>query len=60
MPNIFLWKTMENIRNRCKIEFFKKMTMKKLLNNKVKLTFNGIHKSHMKIMIAIHLNKMKF
>ena len=37
---------MENVRNRIKIDFIKKMIMIKLLNNNRKLTFNGIHKNY--------------
>ena len=33
LNNAFYGKTMENVRNRCKIKFKKKMIMKKLSNN---------------------------
>ena len=47
---------MENVRNRLNKELNKKYGYKKLLNNKKKLTFNGIHKSYENLI----LNKMKF
>ena len=42
----FYGKTMENVRNRLKIKFFKKDNLKKILEYQSKLTFNGIHKSY--------------
>ena len=39
---------MENVRNRCKIEFIKKDNVKKIIKQQRKLTFNGIHKSYTK------------
>ena len=46
MPNSFYVKTMENIRNRCKIEFIRKDENEKIVKQQSKLTFNGIHKSY--------------
>ena len=46
MPNSFYGKTMENIRNRCKIEFIRKDENEKIIKQQSKLTFNGIHKSY--------------
>ena len=46
MPNSLYGKTMENIRNRCRIEFFKKDENDKIVKQQSKLTFNGIHKSY--------------
>ena len=37
---------MENIRNRCKIEFIRKDDNEKIIKQQSKLTFNGIHKSY--------------
>ena len=39
-------KTMENDRNRQKVEFFKKDDTDKCIKQQSKLTFNGIHKSY--------------
>ena len=41
----FYRKTTENVRNRCKIENIKRDEYDKILKQKKKLTFNGIHKS---------------
>ena len=46
MPNSFYGKCMENVRNRCKIEFIKKDDNEKIIKQQSKLTFNGIHKSY--------------
>ena len=46
MPISFYGKTMENIRNRCKIEFIRKDDNKKIIKQQSKLIFNGIHKSY--------------
>ena len=37
---------MENVRNRLKIEFFKKDNYREIIKQQPKLTFNGIHKSY--------------
>ena len=50
---------MENVRNRIKVEFIRKDDNEKIIKQQTKLTFNGTH-NLMKIMIVIHLNKMKF
>ena len=39
-------KMMENVRNRLKIEFFKKHEYKKTIQQQSKLTFGGIHRSY--------------
>ena len=44
--NAFYGKTMENVRNRMKLDFIKKDDYKKLIKQQSKLTFNGIHKSY--------------
>ena len=44
LNNAFYGKTMENVRNRLRIEFIEKDDYKKI-KQQVKLTFNGIHKS---------------
>ena len=46
MPNCFYGKTMENVRDRVKIEFIKKDDNIKIIKQQSKLTFNGIHKSN--------------
>ena len=45
LNNAFYWKAMENVRNRCKIEFIKKEDIIKIIKQQSKLTFDGIHKS---------------
>ena len=44
--NTFYGKTMENVRNRLRLEFFKKDDYKEIIKQQSKLTFNGIHKSY--------------
>ena len=46
MPNCFFGKTMEDVRNRIKVEFIKKDDNEKIVKQQSKLTFNGIHKSY--------------
>ena len=46
MPNCFYGKTMENVRDRVKIEFIKKDDITHIIKQQSKLTFNGIHKSY--------------
>ena len=48
LNNAFYGKTMENVRNRCKIEFIKKSDTDKIIKQQSKLTFNDIHKSYEK------------
>ena len=45
LNNAFYGKTMENVRNRCKIEIIKRDNYDKILRLQRKLTFNGICKS---------------
>ena len=45
LNNAFYGKTMENVRNRCKIEIIKRDNYEKILIWQKKLTFNGICKS---------------
>ena len=45
LNNAFYGKTMENVRNRCKIEIIKRDDYNKILRWQRKLTFNGICKS---------------
>ena len=46
LNNAFYGKTMENIRNRIKVEFIKKDDADKFIKQQSKLTFNGVHKSY--------------
>ena len=46
LNNAFYGKTMENVRNRLKIEFVKKDDYREIIKQQSKLTFNGIHKSY--------------
>ena len=46
LNNAFYGKTMENVRNRLKIKFFKKDDHIEIIKHQSKLTFNGIHKSY--------------
>ena len=46
LNNAFYGKTMENVRNRLKIKFFKKDEYREIIKQQSKLTFNGIHKSY--------------
>ena len=42
----FYGKTMENVRNRIKVEFIRKHDTDKIIKQQSKLTFNGSHKSY--------------
>ena len=44
--NAFYGKTMENIRNHLRLEFFKKYDTKNIDKQQSKQTFNGIYKSY--------------
>ena len=44
LKNAFYAKTMENVRNRLELEFFKKNGVENIIKQQSKLTFNGIHK----------------
>ena len=46
LNNAFYGKTMENVRNRLKIKFFRKDDFREIIKQQSKLTFNGIHKSN--------------
>ena len=46
LNNAFYGKSMENVRNRLKIKFFKKDDYREIIKQQSKLTFNGIHKSY--------------
>ena len=46
LNNAFYGKTMENVRNRLKIKFYKKDDYREIIKQQSKLTFNGIHKSY--------------
>ena len=46
LSNTFYGKTMENVRNRLKINFVKKNDNKEIIKQQPKLIFNGIHKSY--------------
>ena len=56
--NAFYGKTMENVRNRLKIQFIKKDGYKKIIKQHSKLTFNGFHKSY-KICDSYTIEKKK-
>ena len=43
--NSFYGKTMENVRNRIRVEFIRKDDINKTIKEQSNLTFNGIHKS---------------
>ena len=45
LNNAFYGKTMENVRNRCKIEFIKRDDYDKILKQQRQLAFNGLHKN---------------
>ena len=47
LNNAFYGKTMENVRKRVKIEFIKDDQIEKILKKQSKITFNGIHNSHL-------------
>ena len=46
LNNAFYGKTIENVRNRLKINFIKKDDYREIIKHQSKLTFNGIHKSY--------------
>ena len=46
LNNAFYGKTMENVRNRLKINFVKKYDYREIIKQQSKLTFNGIHQSY--------------
>ena len=46
LNNAFYGKTMENVRNRLGLKFFKKDDYKEIIKYQSKLTFDGIHKSY--------------
>ena len=46
LNNAFYGKTMENVRNRIKVEFIRKDDTDKIIKQQSKLTFSGIHKSY--------------
>ena len=46
LNSAFYGKTMENVRNRIKVELIKKDDTDKIMKQQSKLTFNGIHKSY--------------
>ena len=46
LNNAFYGKTMENVRNRLGLNFFKKAEYKKIIKYQTKLTFNGIQKTY--------------
>ena len=46
LNNAFYGKTMENVRNRLGLKFFRKDDSKEIIKHQSKLTFNGIHKSY--------------
>ena len=46
LHNAFYGMTMENVRNRLKIEFIKKDDYKEIMKQQSYLTFNGIHESY--------------
>ena len=46
LTNAFCGKTMENVRNRLRLEFHKKHAYKKVIKQQSELTFHGFHKSN--------------
>ena len=46
LSNAFYGKTMENVRNRLKIEFSNKVEYQKILKQQSYLLFNGVHESY--------------
>ena len=46
LNNAYYGKTMENVRNRIRVEFIRKDDTDKNIKQQSKLTFNGIHKSY--------------
>ena len=46
LNNAFYGNTMENVRNRLKINFIKRDEYREIIKQQSKLTFNGIHKSY--------------
>ena len=46
LNNAFYGITMENVRNRIKVEFIRKGDTDKIIKQQSELTFNGIHKSY--------------
>ena len=46
LKNAIHGKTMENVRNRIKVEFIRKDDTNKFMKQQSKLTFNGIHQSY--------------
>ena len=46
LNNAFYGKTMENVRNRLGLKFFRKDEYKEIIKYQSKLTFSGIHKSY--------------
>ena len=46
LNNAFYGKTMENVRNRLGLKFFRKDEYKDIIKYQSRLTFNGIHKSY--------------
>ena len=46
LNNAFYGKTMENVRNHLRLEFFKKGDYKEIIKQQSKLTSGGIHKSY--------------
>ena len=46
LNNTYYGKTMENVRNRIRVEFIRKDDTDKNIKQQSKLTFNGIHKSY--------------
>ena len=46
LHNAFYGKTMENVRNGMRLDFFKKDDIKNIIEQQSKITFNGFHKSY--------------
>ena len=59
LNNAFYGKTMENVRNRCKKQIIKKDDADKIIKKQSKLKTMAFI-NHMRVVIVIHLNKMKF
>ena len=59
LKNALYGKTMEKLRNRVNIEFFRKDHNKKVIKQQSKVTFNGFHKTYTNLVVT-HLSKMKY
>ena len=59
LSNAFYGKTMENVRNRIKVDFIRKDDTNEIIKQQSKLTFNGIHHTPIQTRILKELNELK-